>query len=198
MWQDFAAQMGNGCKEKPYAISACPNRLDLVNWKEGLILSMMPFVLMGRKKLPPESAPSDEQLYDVHLQLWIDKKSGMPLVSLMRANAQPTRFGETTMTETREGVDQTEGATFQASQFGETIITKTHEGADQSERTASFQASQFGETTHTRTREGVDQTEGTALQASQFGETTLTNTVEGADKTEGVAPLAFNAPHSHF
>jgi hypothetical protein len=159
---------------------------------------MMPFVLMSRKKLPPESAPSDEQLYDVHLQLWIDKKSGMPLVSSMRAHAQPTRFGETTMTETREGVDQTEGATFQASQFGETIITKTREGADQSEGTASFQASQFGETTHTRTREGADQTEGTALQASQFGETTLTNTVEGADKTEGVASLAFNAPHTHF
>ena len=160
-------------RKRPYAISACPNRLDLVNWKEGLILSMMPFVLMGRKKLPPENAPSAEQLYDVHLQLWIDKKSGMPLVSSMRAHAQPTRFGETTMTETREGVDQTEGATFQASQFGETIITKTREGADKSEGTASF-------------------------QASQFGETTITSTVEGADKTEGVAPLAFNAPHSHF
>jgi hypothetical protein len=103
------------------------------------------FVLLGRKKLPPESAPSAEQIYDNHRQLWIDKSSGVPLVSCMRAHAQPTKFGETTLTETREGADQTEGITFQASQFGETSITKTSEGADQIEKTA-FQASPFGET----------------------------------------------------
>src|SRR5882762_4439875 len=184
---------------------------------------MTPFVLLGRKKLPPDSAPSPEHVYDDDRQLWIDRSSGIPLVLSMQAHAQRSQFGETTMTETREGVDQSEGTTFQASQFGETTLTKTREGADQSEGAANFQASQFGETTHiasregvdeientvfhasqfgettnTRTREGTDQTEGTTLQASQFGETTLTNTHDGVDLNEIVAPLVFDAPHSHF
>src|SRR5882762_5221913 len=142
---------------------------------------MTPFVLLGRKKLPPDSAPSPEHVYDDDRQLWIDRSSGIPLVLSMQAHAQRSQFGETTMTETREGVDQSEGTTFQASQFGETTLTKTREGADQSEgadeiENTVFHASQFGETTNTRTREGTDQTEGTTLQASQFGETTLTNT----------------------
>jgi hypothetical protein len=184
---------------------------------------MTPFVLLGRKKLPPESTPSPEHVYDDDRQLWIERSSGIPLVSIMQAYAQRSQFGETTMTETREGVDQSEGTTFQASQFGETTLTKTREGADQSEGAANFQASQFGETTHTatregvdqtentvfhasqfgettntRTREGTDQTEGTTHQASQFGETTLTNSHEGADLNKIVALLAFDAPHSHF
>jgi hypothetical protein len=184
---------------------------------------MTPFVLLGRKKLPPDSAPSPEHVYDDDRQLWIDRSSGTPLVSSMQAHAQRSRFGETTMTETREGVDQSEGTTFQASQFGETTLTKTREGADQSEGAASsqalqigetihiatregvdqsentvFHASQFGETTNTRTREGTDQTEGTTLQTSQLRETTLTNTHEGLDLNKIVARLAFDAPHSHF
>lgn len=159
---------------------------------------MMPFVLLGRKKLPPESAPSPEHVYDNDRQLWIDKSSGMPLVLCIQAHAQPSPFGETTMTETREGVDQTEGTALRASQFGETTLTKTREGADQTEGASVLRASQFGETTHTATREGVDQTESATFQASQFGETTNTRTREGTDQTEGVAPLAFNAPPSHF
>jgi hypothetical protein len=159
---------------------------------------MTPFVLLGRKKLPPDSAPSLEHVYDDDRQLWIDRSSGIPLVSSMQAHVQRSQFGETTMTETREGVDQLEATTIQASQFGETTLTKTREGADQSEGAANFQASQFDETTNTRTREGTDQTEGTTVQASQFGETTSTNTHEGVDLNEIVAPLAFDAPHSHF
>lgn len=187
---------------------------------------MTPFVLLGRKKLPPESTPSPEHAYDNDRQLWIDKTSGTPLVLCMRYCAQPSPYGETTITETREGADQSEGTTLQASQFGETTLTKTREGADQADHSegaailrasqfgetthtatregvdqtesAVFQASQFGETTNTRTREGADQTEGTTLEGSQFGETTLTNTIEGPDQTERAAPLAFNAPHSHF
>lgn len=157
---------------------------------------MMPFVLLGRKKLPPESTPSPEHEYDRHRQLWIDRISGEPLVSRMHGHAQPTQFGETTITETREGTDQSEGTSLQASQFGETTLTKTREGADQSE--GVLQASQFGETTHTATREGADQTESAGFEASEFGETTNTRTREGADQTEGVTTLAFNAPHSHF
>jgi hypothetical protein len=132
---------------------------------------LTPYILLGRKKLPPESAPSPEDVYDQQRQVWIDKNSGMPLVSCMRTHAQPTQFGETTLTETREGVDQPEGA---------------------------VHASQFGETINTRTREGVDQTEGNALQASQLGETTLTKTREGADQSEGTTLQEFDAPYSHF
>jgi hypothetical protein len=132
---------------------------------------LTPYILLGRKKLPPESAPSPEDIYDQQRQVWIDKNSGMPLVSCMRTHAQPTQFGETTLTETREGVDQPEGA---------------------------VHASQFGETINTRTHEGVDQTEGNALQASQLGETTLTKTREGADQSEGITLQEFDAPYSHF
>lgn len=134
---------------------------------------MTPYILLGRKELRPESAPLPEHVYDEHRQLWIDKRSGIPLVSCLRSTAKPTEFGETTLTQTREG-------------------------ADQPQRT-SLQASEFGETTHTRSREGVDQVESASLQASQLGETTMTKTREGIDQTEGVNIQAgFNAPYSHF
>jgi len=133
---------------------------------------LTPYILLGRKKLPPECAPSPEHVYDEHWQIWIHKNSGMPLVCCLRTHAQPTQFGETTITATREGVDQTEGAALQVSEFGETIQTRTHEG--------------------------MDQTEGTALQASQLGETTLTKTREVVDQTEGATLQEFDAPYSHF
>ena len=132
---------------------------------------MTPYILRGRKKLPPESAPSPDHVYDSTRQLWIDKNSGAPLVLAMRRGAEPTQFGETTLTETREGVDRTEGA---------------------------VHASDFGETIQTRTREGVDQTEGSALQASRVGETTLTKTREGADQTEGTTRRELDAAYSHL
>lgn len=184
---------------------------------------MTPFVLLGRKKLPSEGAPSSDHTYDVLKQLWIDSSTGMPLVLRIQGHAQRSQYGETTLTETREGADQTEGTAFlttqfgettitatregadqsegtvfQTSQFGETTLTKTREGADQTESIDFLLASQFGETVHTRTREGVDQTEGTALQGSPFGETTLTNTPEGVHQMEGSADMRCNAPHSHF
>jgi hypothetical protein len=132
---------------------------------------LTPYILLVRKKLPRERPPSPNHVYDDLRQLWIDKKSGMPLVSCMRTHAR-SQFGETTLTETREGADQTEGAALQVSQFGETIKTMT--------------------------REGVDQTEGSTIQASQLGETTLTKTQEGADQTERTALQQFDAPYSHF
>jgi hypothetical protein len=95
--------------------------------------TLTPYILLGRKKLPLEVALSPEHVYDEHRQIWIHKNSGMPLVCWMQTHAQPTQFGETTITETREGVDQTEGAALQASQIGETTLTKTREGVDQTE-----------------------------------------------------------------
>jgi hypothetical protein len=132
---------------------------------------MTPYILLVRKKLPSNGSPSPEHVYDAHRQLWVDKKSGIPLVLSMRAHGQ-SEFGETTITETREGADQTEGVDLQASAFGETSITKTFEGADQSERTA--------------------------FEPTEFGETTLTYTQEGADQTERSVAVQVDAPYSHF
>ena len=64
---------------------------------------MMPFVLLGRKKIIPESAPLSEHVYDHDKQLWIEKSSGTPLVLCIQSRAQASPYGETTMTETREG-----------------------------------------------------------------------------------------------
>ena len=132
---------------------------------------MTPYILLGRKKLLPESAPPPGQVYDEDRQLWIDKNSGTPLVSHMRAQAQPTQFGETTLTESREGADRPEGV---------------------------LHASEFGETIQTKSREGVDQAEGNALEASQFGETTMSKTREGAADTEGASLQEFDVAYSHF
>jgi hypothetical protein len=157
---------------------------------------MMPFILLGRKKIPPESPPSDEHIYDSDRQLWIERNTGLPLVSCMREQAQPTQFGETTLTETREGADRAEGIALHATQYGETSVTATREGLDQTDR--AIQTSQLGETTFTRTREGADQSEAPAVQASQLGETTLTKTREGADQSEGATLPVSHAAYSHF
>jgi len=117
-----------------------------------------PFVLKNKQLLPPEKAPRSWEIYDSERQLWIDANSGAPLVQ--RANVQgenslsTTEFGETALTKTREGTDQSESST--VSSFGETVLTRTREETDQAE---GLRFSQFGETTLTETREGVDQTE---------------------------------------
>ena len=124
---------------------------------------MTPFVLIGRKKLHSESGPSDDQVYDGNLQVWVDSISGVPLVTQMQADVQSSKFGETTMTKTPEGTDRPDVATIEASKFGETTLTETREGIDQPE-VDTIEATQFGETTETRTREGTDQTEATGFQ----------------------------------
>jgi len=128
---------------------------------------MTPYILLVRKKLPPESAPSPEQVYDKDRQLWINKNSGAPLVSSMRSQA--SQFGETTMTETREGADRTEGGVH-AVDFGETLQTQTHDSMDQAD----------------------------VLEASQLGETTMTRSHEGADQPETASLQEFHAAYSHF
>lgn len=134
---------------------------------------MTPFILKGAIKIPSEPAPSPEHIYDRSKQLWIDSMSGVPLV-ISSAGPDASRFGETTLTEAKEGVDQTD----------------VH----------SIQASRFGETTMTKTVEGVDQGEVTTLAASRFGETILTATAEGVDQSEisSGRHLCFDAPHSHL
>ena len=146
---------------------------DLARWfkcwklKRGTL--MTPYILLGRKKLPRETSPTTEQVYDDIWQIWIDKSSGVPVVCSLQAHGAPTQYGETTITETREGADRTEGA---------------------------LQGSEFGETIQTRTREGIDQTEGNSVHCSRVGETTLTKTREGADQSDATQEL--NAAYSHF
>jgi len=145
------------------------------------LTAMSAFILAGRKKLLPEPVPSPSEHYDPMMQLWIDSASGTPLIETFGDSPSASKYGETTMTETREGADQSE-STIHASSYGETTITKTREGADQSEATV-LGASQYGETSHTATREGADQAV-RILGASSYGETTYTRTREGADQTE--------------
>lgn len=179
---------------------------------------MSPFILEGRRKLPPEPAASSEEEYDQYRQLWIDCKSQEPLVSRLHREVEASQYGETALTETREGADQADSA-FQASSYGETTVTKTREGADMTEASA-WDASSYGETIKTATREGADQPD-SAMRASSYGETIETRTREGADQAEvsavtesgpfaaalpGVGPDAAqllsgrmtDAPHPHF
>jgi hypothetical protein len=129
-----------------------------------------PFVLQGRIALVPEPEPAVNEFYDPLRQLWVDSVSGSPLVTLL----------------SDEGL--------MASRFGETQITETREGADQSEIT-SLSSSKFGETTFTRRSEGEDQAE--PVGASRFGETTVTKTQEGTDAIESASARAY-AAHSHL
>src|SRR5690606_18981920 len=109
-----------------------------------------------RVKVPPDSRHSREQVYDPERQLWVSLTTGEPIV--LRTSPHESEFGETVVTATREGLDQSEITGLSASEFGETTMTKTAEGQDQSEVSAHM-ASEFGETTLTRSREGHDQAE---------------------------------------
>lgn len=118
---------------------------------------MTPFILKGAVKIEPDDESSTEYFYDRDLQVWVNHRTGVPVI-LSNDDPSPTRYGETTMTETREGADQTEITQIHASRFGETSLTKTFEGADQGEG-SGLTASRFGETSLTRTQEGVDERE---------------------------------------
>ena len=118
---------------------------------------MTPFVLKGSKELPPEPPPLRHHSYDHDAQLWMNTESGLPLITELTTAPRASQLGETTITETREGVDQPE-ISMLASEYGETTMTKTSEGVDQSEG-SQLLSSPLGETTYTRTREGVDQSE---------------------------------------
>ena len=134
---------------------------------------MTPFILQGATRIPPEQAPSADHVYDAQLQIWMNTRTGIPVV-ISSMDVDATRFGETTITETQEGADQPEVQNLRASNFGETTVTKT--------------------------AEGVDLSEATSLSATRYGETTVTATVEGADRSEIVSAVDFDtdAPYSHF
>ena len=133
---------------------------------------MTPFILKGATKVPPETAPSPEHVYDSQRQLWIDNQTGVPLV-VASVGADASRFGETELTDTREGADRADTDSVLTSRFGETTLTKTTEGTDH---------------------------EVAALVSSRFGETTITRSVEGTDNPEIVSAqqVDVDAPYSHF
>lgn len=157
---------------------------------------MIPFILAGRRKLPPDAAPSPSELYDPVRQLWIDSQSDEPLVSRLQQSTPASQYGETSITETREGADQSEG-TLQASPYGETSITKTQEGADQTEL-SSILASAYGETISTRTREGTDQSEITSEVSADMRVGTHAMNAGAPDLKRFDSRIPTHAPHSHF
>jgi hypothetical protein len=164
---------------------------------------MTPFILEGRKKLAPEPAASSEEQYDQERQLWVDRESQEPLVSRIHRGIEASQYGETSLTETREGADQADSA-FQASSYGETTMTKTREGADMTEASVfdassygrAIGVSSYGETIETRTREGADQTEISSVTSAG----PLANALQGIrpDATQLLSERLPNAPHSHF
>lgn len=118
----------------------------------------VPFVFRNPDRLSSRGTPDQDRSYDPNRQLWIDEDSGEAWV-LQQARLQqgarlPTRYGETLITQTTEGIDKSEGV--QATQVGETMITRTSERPDESEAVG---ASDFGETLVTKTSEGIDQQE---------------------------------------
>lgn len=94
-----------------------------------------------------------QNIYDDKKQMWLEPISRIPLVESKKRRPRKlaSDFGETTMTKTNEGSDQSE--VLLSSDFGETVITETHEGTDQSE---VLMASDMGETLQTNTGEGSD------------------------------------------
>ena len=68
---------------------------------------MTPFLLKGAKFIPSRTLPIEGCTYDPQRQLWIDSKTGNPFVLSDIANTTSV-FGETTITETREAIDQCE------------------------------------------------------------------------------------------
>ena len=110
----------------------------------------IPFVARSRKMLTTPAPAGPEHRYDSNMQIWVCARTGEPLVLLRRHQDAQTlaasEFGETTLTKTVEGVDQSEARVdaditssgyrgVSASEFGETTLTETGEGTDQTERT---------------------------------------------------------------
>ena len=115
----------------------------------------VPFVARSRKRLCAPAPAGPEHLYDGARQLWLCARTGDPLVLRHAQHSvallAASEFGETSLTKTIEGTDQSEGrmdgdmvlpvplgrSGLSASQFGETSFTETVEGTDQAERTVS-------------------------------------------------------------
>lgn len=114
------------------------------------------FILFRFKEPIPGKTEPEFVSYDNDRQIWIDNQSNQPLVETLN-DQKCSKYGETLITETGEGVDQSE--VLSNSDFGETIYTATNEGVDQREMIDQNFSTDFGETLITKTSEGVDQRE---------------------------------------
>lgn len=112
-----------------------------------------PFVLKSKVSITELDSCEDTQVYDPELQLWVSTISGRPLVVEMCACNAADRVNDIASASRRKS----KSACYLSSSFGETSMTKTHEGVDQSGEVIHL--TQFGETTLTETGEGVDVSE---------------------------------------
>ena len=94
---------------------------------------IFPYALKERSLVEGGGLSISGATYDSLRQMWIHEETGRPWVEWAQESA-PSPYGETAITETHEGVDQSEVV---SSQIGETAFTRTHEGADQSEAVQS-------------------------------------------------------------
>ena len=132
---------------------------------------MKSLILKGAVKLPAESKPPSNHVYDYERQIWIDTLRNEPVI-LQISQQMATRFGETTITETREGVDQSEIASLDiASHYTSVADIQNPTNCN------SFQ-----------------------LESTRFGETTITKTTEGTDASEVISEnyTDTNVTYSHF
>jgi len=97
----------------------------------------LPFVLTATVPIERTRAPQPHQIYRHDIQLWFDTKLERPVVEVLCISSDmgSSDIGETLLTATREGADQSEVSddSVLTSDFGETTGTRTAEGADQSE-----------------------------------------------------------------
>ena len=114
------------------------------------------FILFRFKEPIPGKSEPKSVCYDNDRQIWVDKQTKQPFVETFN-NQKCSNYGETIITKTNEGVDQSE--VLSSSDLGETISTATNEGIDQREIVNQDSSTDFGETIITRTSEGVDQRE---------------------------------------
>ena len=110
----------------------------------------LPLVLKQRERVPDESF--SEGVYNLKEDLWLTAE-GLPLVMQIFP-------GRTTITQTREGIDQPEHYESLMTTFGETVLTRTREGIDQQESSElANTVDEWGRTLITKTSEGIDTSE---------------------------------------
>lgn len=164
----------------------------------------LPFVLLDTVCVPDRIEPAGVT-YDQRRQLWVANDGVTPYVRMVLSAGLDSEFGETSITETREGTDQPDVAEAlalpaQVDGRGQESSARSVQGHTESLARLSLQldsrsvdgrslSSQYGETTRTGSQEGTDVHEGNL--ASDFGETTYTRTREGVDASESLRASDF-------
>lgn len=156
----------------------------------------------------PEQAAIESSKYDIVSGLWMNS-AGQPVIEKYITDNITNLNGKTTISETRESIDRSEGTNFdvddKALDFSnvETLLTKTREGADRSEGSNSGVESLVFESIETATREGIDRAElsydfmtdeGYQVKSRAIDETLITRSREGADSSERADVYEYSEP----